>query len=181
METPRPTFVATLRTNRLVSQVIRHLSKFEGRHPTTAFIAKCTFAAQLIMFSCMAAGEILYDENLFRGFLKRPEVWIYILLETAIASLPVCLIGLAVLKSGSDIFAAKDETEFAKKSAGVWITLGLAVIALYRFFYWPREWRLTAVAPGLIFGWILPCILTLICRSLLSKSLYSRLQINQNK
>jgi hypothetical protein len=155
------------------SQIRHRISRLEAKHPTAAFITKCTLTAQLIMFTCMAAGEILYDANLFRGFLKRPEIWIYILLETAMASVPVCLTGFSILKSGSDFLSAKDETHFTKKAAIVWLSLGLIVIALYKIFYWPREWRLTAVAPGLIFGWILPCSLTLLCWSFFSKALHS--------
>jgi hypothetical protein len=155
------------------SQIHHRISRLEAKHPTAAFVTKCTLAAQLIMFTSMAAGELLYDANLFRGFLKRPEIWIYILIETTFASLPVCLTGFAILKSNSDLFAAKNETHFAKKAAIVWLGLGVLVIVLYKIFYWPREWRLTAVAPGLIFGWILPCSLTLFCWSLFSKTLYS--------
>jgi hypothetical protein len=99
------------------SQIHHRLSRLAAKHPTAAFVAKCTLAAQLIMFTSMAAGEILYDANLFRGFLKRPEIWIYILLETAMASMPVCLTGFAILKSGSDFLSAKDEIHFTKKAA----------------------------------------------------------------
>ncbi len=48
-------------------------------------------------------------------------------------------------------------------SVMTWLSLSALLVGLYAHFYWTREWHLTAMAPGLIFGWILPGTLTLIC------------------
>lgn len=125
------------------------------------------------MFFCMAAGELLYDENLFRGFLKRPEIWPAIMVETAIASLIVSQLGLYILRKLIEILPVKNESDFLKKSLLTWLGVGLVLIALYRLFYWPREWRLTAMAAGLFFGWILPGGLTLAAWTHFSRRLYN--------
>jgi hypothetical protein len=37
----------------------------------------------------------------------------------------------------------------------------VSITRINKTFYWPREWHLTAIQPGLIFGWIIPCALIL--------------------
>lgn len=138
-------------------------------------IVRLISSAVIIMFSCMMAGEILYDENLFRGFLKRPGIWPAIILETAIASLLVSQIGLFFLKKLIEFEPIKSEADFLKKSAFTWVSVGLVLVVFYWLFYWPREWRLTAMGAGLLFGWILPGILTLAAWTYFSRKLYSRI------
>lgn len=133
---------------------------------------RCVFSAVFIMFFSMAAGELLYDQNLFRGFLRRPEIWPAIVLETAIAALLVSQLGLYLLRKLIEFEPAKNQSDFQKKTALVWLGVGLILVALYWLFYWPREWRLTAMAAGLFFGWILPGVLTLAAWTYYSRSLY---------
>lgn len=136
------------------------------------FTFQSVLTAMLIMFFCMAAGELLYDGTLFRGFLRRPEIWPAILSETAVASLLFCQLGLFLLRKLLELNPAKNESDFLKKSVLVWCGTGLALVMLYWFAYWPREWRLTTVAAGLFFGWILPGTVTIAAWTHLSRRLF---------
>lgn len=117
-----------------------------------AFYLKAILAASIIMFACMALGELLYDNNLFSGFLTRPSLWGAVFFETAIATILMTAIGSVILFR----FRTYQRKVFVGISAGVWCGLGTALIILYSYFYWTREWQITAIAPGLIYGWILP-------------------------
>lgn len=123
-----------------------------------AFYLNAVIGASIIMFGCMAAGEIIYDRNLFRGFLGEPSLWVGIFMETSIATMFMTVIGSLILYW----FRSLRKDVFARVSAVVWCSLGLILIALYSHFYWTREWHLTAIAPGLVFGWILPGLLSII-------------------
>ncbi len=124
-----------------------------------AFFLKAVFIATVIMFGCMALGEIFYDKNLFSGFLRSPMLWVGIFLETSAATVSMTTIGAIILYR----FRFLDKNLFARISAAVWCLLGIVVIALYSHFYWTRDWHITAMAPGLVFGWILPGLLSVIC------------------
>jgi hypothetical protein len=108
------------------------------------FILKCMFISGFLMFVSMAAGEIFVDNNLFSGFLHRPSIWHGIFLESGIATFPVCLIGLFAL---GRVRTASKKT-FLAISLAIWMLLGSAIIALYKIFYWSRDWHLTAIEPG---------------------------------
>lgn len=109
------------------------------------------------MFVSMAAGELLIDSNLFSGFLKKPFIWYGIFLETGAATLLFSTIGLLILSR----FRFLGKKAFSRVSLATWIFLSIILMALYAYFYWPREWHLTALTPGLIFGWLIPGILTI--------------------
>jgi hypothetical protein len=111
----------------------------------------------LMMFICMAAGEIFFDRQLFNGFLGRPSIWYRIFLESAIATLPVCLFGLLILNR----FQFNSRKAFLWAASAVWASLSLLVVLLYKLFDWPRDWHFTLLDPGLIFGWFVPCLLIL--------------------
>jgi hypothetical protein len=125
----------------------------------SAFFLKAIFIASAIMFGSMALGEICYDKSLFNGFLSRPILWVGVFLETTLATLFMTTIGALVLYR----FRRLDRKLFALTSTAVWGLLGAIVIALYSYFYWTREWHITNLAPGLVFGWILPGLLSIIC------------------
>ncbi|RYZ92444.1 MAG: hypothetical protein EOP06_04240 [Proteobacteria bacterium] len=136
-----------------------------------AFFLKAILAASVIMFVCMALGELLYDKNLFSGFLSRPSLWGAVFLETAIATIFMTMIGSLILFH----FRFFERKVFAGISAGVWSGLGAALIVVYAHFYWTREWHITAIAPGLIFGWILPGVL------FITYLVYSSLALRESK
>lgn len=111
------------------------------------------------MFGCMALGELYWDKNLFSGFLRKPILWLGIFLETTVATAFMTTLGALILSR----FRFLDKRIFVGVSAGVWSLLGIAVVALYSHFYWTRDWNITAMAPGLVFGWILPGLLSILC------------------
>lgn len=123
------------------------------------FILKAILVASLIMFGCMALGEIFYDRNLFSGFLGKPLLWAGVFLETSVATILLAAVGALILYR----FRFLSQKLFAGVSLAVWCLLDLILIVLYGHFYWEREWHITAMTPGLIFGWILPGLLTLVC------------------
>jgi hypothetical protein len=139
-----------------------------------AFFLKAVFSALVIMFGCMALGELTYDAKLFSGFLKRPSLWVGILEETFIATLLMTALGACILHR----FRFSSRRVFIRVSAFVFCLLGLILIALYSHFYWTRDWHITAMAPGLIFGWFLPGLLTVI--SFVSFSLHLRQPEQEN-
>lgn len=140
-----------------------------SRFPKTWFIVKCVFVSCLLMFGSMAVGELFIDPNLFSGFLSKPELWFGIFLETAIATLPVCLLGTWFLSK----VQFQDKRKFLFGSLATWLLLCSLVIALYKIFYFPREWKLTSIEPGLILGWVAPGILIIACFVWFSEKLYS--------
>ncbi len=124
----------------------------------TLFFLKAVSAASVIMFTCMALGELVYDKNLFSGFLSKPFLWVGVFLETSIATILMTAMGALILS----YFRFLSKKAFASISAIVWCLLGILLIALYNYFYWKRDWHLTEIAPGLMFGWILPGVLSII-------------------
>ena len=110
------------------------------------------------MFVCMALGELVYDKNLFSGFLRKPILWAGVLLETSVATIFMTSLGALILYR----FRFLNKTMYVGLSALVWCLLGMLLIALYSHFYWTRDWHLTSIAPGLIFGWILPGVLSIV-------------------
>lgn len=140
-----------------------------NRFPKTLFILKSLLASELLMFGSMAAGEIFIDSNLFSGFLRRPEIWHGIFLETAIATLPVCLLGAWILWK----IKIYSKQSFLFVSLGTWLVLCFSVVGLYKIFYFPRDWKLTLLHPGILFGWVIPGILIIACFVLFSEKLYS--------
>jgi hypothetical protein len=115
--------------------------------------------ASAIMFGCMALGEICYDKTLFNGFLSRPILWAGVFLETTIATALMTTLGALALYR----FRFLGKRLFALTSTAIWCLLGIGIIALYRYFYWTREWHITEMAPGLVFGWILPGLISIFC------------------
>lgn len=115
----------------------------------------------------MALGELLIDPGLFSGFLLKPNLWAGIFIETSMATLVISLIGLFVLSK----FRLVHRGAFVVISAVTWLLLSFALVALYAHFYWVREWHLTILTPGLIFGWIIPGCLTIGCLVLFSLGL----------
>lgn len=116
------------------------------------FVLKSVLAASLIMFLCMAIGELFYDKNLFSGFLHRPTLWTAIFFETGVATILMTTIGALVLYQ----FRDKTKKQFLSVAALTWLLLDVLLISAYSYFYWTRDWHITKIAPGLIFGWILP-------------------------
>ena len=119
------------------------------------FLLKAILAATLIMFGCMSMGELLYDENLFSGFLKRPSLWFGVFLETTIATIFMTAVGGLILYR----FRYLSRNAFVRVAVVAWCLSGCALVALYSAFYWTRAWHLTVITPGFIFGWILPGLL----------------------
>ncbi len=144
------------------------MGEIMSRNPKTWFIVKCFIASELLMFGSMASRELFFDPNLFSGFLSKPEIWYGIFLETALATLLVCLIGVWILSW----IKFKDRRNFLIASIGTWVLLCSFVVAVYKIFYFPREWKLTSIEPGLIFGWIIPGVLTLACFAWFSEKLH---------
>lgn len=138
------------------------------RFPKTWFILKCLLASELLMLGSMAVGELFIDSNLFSGFFGKPEIWYGIFLETAIATLPVCLLGAWILWKSN----IQTKRNFLLASLGTWLLLCLSVIGLYKIFYFPREWKLTLLHPGILFGWGIPGILIVASFVLFSEKLY---------
>ena len=145
------------------------LSNGESRIKTVyaLFLSKALVAGLLIMFVCMASGELLYDSHLFSGFLTRPKLWIGIFFETTVAVTLMGIVASPVLYR----FRFSTRRHFIVVSTLTWIALGCALVGLNSHFYWTREWHLTAIAPGLFFGWFLPGLLTVICFVWLSTGL----------
>ncbi|RYZ93291.1 MAG: hypothetical protein EOP06_01445 [Proteobacteria bacterium] len=119
------------------------------------FVLKAVLVASVLMFGCMSLGELVYDENLFSGFLHRPPLWFGILVETAIATLFMTLLGTPILYR----LRYFHRRSFAVAATIIWCIAGLCLVGLYSYFYWTREWHITALTPGFIFGWILPGML----------------------
>ena len=140
-----------------------------NRFPKTLFVLKCVLVSELLMFGSMTAGELLIDPNLFSGFLNKPEIWYGIFLETAIATLPVCLLGAWILSKSK----IQTKRNFLFASLGIWILLCLSVVVLYKIFYFPREWKLTLLHPGILFGWVIPGVLIIGCFVWFSDNLHS--------
>lgn len=140
-----------------------------NRFVKTIFILKCLVASELLMFGSMAAGELFVDPNLFSGFLSKPQLWIGVLLETAVATLPVCFFGAFILSKVN----FRSIERFLLASLGVWLALCSSVVALYKIFYFPRDWKLTLLHPGMLFGWIIPGVLIIGCFVWFSERLYS--------
>ncbi len=124
-----------------------------------AFFLKAVLIASVIMFVCMVLGEVCWDKNLFSGFLRKPVLWGGIFLETTVATLFMTTLGALILYH----FRFLNKKFFVGVSSAVWCLLGIVVIALYSHFYWIRDWHITAITPGLFFGWILPGMLSVIC------------------
>lgn len=140
-----------------------------NRFVKAVFVLKCLLASELLMFGSMAAGEIFIDPNLFSGFLTKPLLWGGVLLETAIATLPVCFVGAWILWKVNFEY----RRNFFMASLGVWLVLCSSVVVLYKIFYFPREWKLTLLHPGILFGWVFPGILIIGCFVWFSEKLYS--------
>lgn len=140
-----------------------------SRFPKALFVLKCLLVSELLMFGSMAAGELFIDPNLFSGFLSKPEIWYGIFLETAIATLPVCLLGAWILSKSK----IQTKRNFLFASLITWLLLCVSVAGLYKIFYFPREWKLTLLHSGILFGWIIPGILIITCFVWFSEKLYS--------
>lgn len=123
------------------------------------FVVKSVSTATVVMFLCMAMGELFFDKNLFSGFLQKPSLWALIFIETCVAAVPMTVLGALFLYR----FRLAIKKKFVLASVTTWLSLSALLVGLYAHFYWTREWYLTSMAPGLIFGWILPGTLTLIC------------------
>lgn len=134
----------------------------------TVFVLKSLLAAELLMFGSMAFGELFIDPNLFSGFLNKPSLWVGVLLETAIATLPVCFIGSWILSKVS----FQSMRNFLLASSGVWLLLCSSVVVVYKVLYFARDWKITLLHPGILFGWIIPGILIIGCFVWFSEKLY---------
>jgi hypothetical protein len=122
------------------------------------FILKCALFAGLIMFVCMAAGELLVDPLLFRGFLSRPRIWPMIFIESATWMIPLLLLFMPVLKKTKKMNPMKARSLIA----GGWIAVGTLIVGAYKALYYPNHWELQRIARAdITFGWTLPCAIIL--------------------
>jgi hypothetical protein len=138
------------------------------KYPRVYFLLKCCLSTGFFMFTSMIAGEIFVEPNLFGGFSQRPALWLEVLLESTVWTFPIALIGLLILGR----FQGFTRKKYILASTGLWVALNVLIIIIYKFFYWPRAWHLTDLHPGLIFGWVIPCILILCSYSFFSLQLY---------
>jgi hypothetical protein len=112
----------------------------------------------LIMFICMAAGEIFVDSKMFNGFLQRPKIWPMIFVESAVWLIPFMIVVLPVLRKLKNLAAVKS----ALYIFGLWLTVGVLVIVGYKQTYYSGGWDLKQLARAdITFGWTIPCVLIL--------------------
>lgn len=132
---------------------------------TMTYVLNCAFAAGLIMFICMAAGELFVNPQMFRGFLSKPKIWFLIFLESAAWMIPMALLSLPF------IWGLKKFKERGAKSIVVcgWAVLGVAAIVVYKTMYFPDEWAFDQITRAdITFGWTIPCVMILIANGILS-------------
>lgn len=144
---------------------IRFMSKRTKFLETIIYVLTCAFFAGLIMFVCMAAGEVSVDPQLFRGFLLKPKIWPLIFLESATWMIPMTLLSLPLLW----ILRQQKESVTTAIVVGGWAVLGIAAIVAYKIIYDPHDWALHQVTRAdVTFGWTIPCMVILITNSVLS-------------
>jgi hypothetical protein len=144
---------------------IRHMLKRTTILKAVAYTVRCAFAAGLIMFVCMAAGELFVNPQLFRGFLTKPRIWPLIFLESATWIIPMALLslpflwGMRKLKGGTATSVV----------VGCWAVLGIVAIVTYKAIYDSGEWALDQITKAdIMFGWTIPCTVILITNAVLS-------------
>lgn len=133
----------------------------------SSYILKCAFAAGLIMFICMAAGELFINPQMFKGFLAKPKIWFLIFLESAVWMIPMALISLPFLWSLRNLKNSKAKPIVISG----WATLGIAAIITYKIIYFPNDWAAEKFTRAdIVFGWTIPCVIILITNAILSLS-----------
>lgn len=131
---------------------------FLKKYPAFFLILQCAFMGGLMMFICMAAGEIFVDPQMFGGFLSLPHIWPLIFLESAVWLIPFMAVVLPLLKKLKNVSPLKS----ASLVAALWIAVGTLVVIGYKLTYYPKNWSLRQIARAdITFGWTIPCVLIL--------------------
>jgi hypothetical protein len=129
------------------------------KYPAIVLILQCSFVGGLIMFVCMAVGEIFVNPQMFGAFLSRPSIWPWIFIESAIWLIPFMVIVLPLLKMLRNLPAAKSTAVIA----GAWVAVGSLIVIGYKLTYHPDNWDLGQVLRAdITFGWTIPCALILV-------------------
>ncbi len=135
------------------------MKNFADKFPGIFFAIKCSVMGGLIMFFSMAAGEIFVDPEMYNGFLKKPQIWPLIFLESAVWLLPFLLLIIPMLQRLKTL-ESKHTTIIITAS---WIGIGLVIAVLYKLTYNPKNWSFAQMGePNVTFGWTLPYSLILI-------------------
>ena len=134
-----------------------------------SFTAKCTFICIVIMFTSMIAGELFIRSDLFNNFTTTPVLWGWISLETAISIIPVTLLGSIIINS----FKSVDKNKFLIFSLVTWIFLYLLVAIFYKIAIVPNSSDLSILKPEIVWGWLIPGLLTMLFQIWLSKKSFS--------
>src|ERR1035437_7013050 len=115
------------------------------------------FVGGLAMFISMISGELLVRGDLFGGLTHQPAVWPWIFIESAVWLLPFSILGLSILIQ----IQKRIRGPIVLKAGTVWIGAGLAIVFLYKLFYFPHDWRAAQRFPEIAFGWLIPCCVIL--------------------
>jgi len=143
------------------------MKNFALKFPGIIFAITCSFVGGLIMFICMAAGELFVDPEMFRGFLKKPAIWPWIFIESAIWLMPFLLLIVPLL----NCLKAMDPKKAARIISLSWIAVGLVVAVVYKYTYYSGDWSLEQMSrPDITFGWTIPYVIILVTFVYLSQS-----------
>ncbi|MBC7420133.1 MAG: hypothetical protein H7328_05345 [Bdellovibrio sp.] len=129
------------------------------KYPAIFFSIKCGLIGGLVMFICMAAGELFVNPEMFSGFLRKPRIWPFIFIETAIWLAPFILLVVPLLKR----LSTKNPLHAKKVITISWIAVGLTIAIVYKFAYYSSDWSIVEIfRPDITFGWTLPYLIILI-------------------
>lgn len=118
------------------------------------FLFKLVFIGCLMMFLSMAVGELVKPE-LFNGLLRKPTIWFWVFVESAIWLLPFSILGLFFINKIKDMTRKK----FLVATAAIWFSMGSGIIIAYKLLYFPEDWKMQEHLGEVVFGWVMPCLL----------------------
>jgi hypothetical protein len=129
------------------------------KNPTVSYLAKCIFTGGLVIFVCMAAGELLVNPNMFRGFLGQPHIWPLIFIETAVWAIPCVAISLPLIRA----LRGFSPRSSAIVVSSIWVAISLIFLGAYNAVYFSGRWSWAELARAdMTFGWTIPGLIILV-------------------
>lgn len=125
-----------------------------------------------VMLLAMLLGEYLYGP-IFNGFLYKPILWIFALIETVVWVIPLTYSVLFFISKFPKIKGVR----LIGLSFCLWVGLSLCVFLIYQIALGdPRLpiWNEAKISPSYIFGWYIPGVITIILFSILSPIVFEK-------
>lgn len=127
-----------------------------------------------VMLAAMLVGEYLHGP-IFNGFLHKPHLWIFALLETLFWVIPLTWVASVFIKKFPKIKGAS----LVGLSMIFWIGLSAGIFLIYQVVFVDSRlplWSEANIGLPYVFGWYIPGAITIILFSVLSPSVFQRKQ-----